>query len=353
MKQRFFALDGMRGICALLVLVFHTFVRAPHNPVPYGYLSVDVFFIISGFVIAFAFRDKLASGLGLLEFLGARARRLGPVHLFATLLCAAVFLLAGFDHYPIADVARAAALNLFLVPSAGGGHFAFPLNPPTWSLFVEFWVNVGFALLAARLTRRFLIVIVAVGWTLSAFVAWHFGAMGFGTTGDYVFHALPRGAAAFACGVLIFDLWRSGALAWVPSVNPLLVFGGFVAMSALPIPGWHGLHDIVVATLVAPAAIVLLARNESPVPAWAKWLGRISYPLYASHFVIVYAATKLATSPVVAEFAALTISLALAEAITRWFEPAVRGIIARRSGSLALAQPQRPPALVPAEALHS
>src|SRR5579862_6566796 len=90
--RRFHQLDGMRGICAALVLVYHAFVFALYNPVPYGYLAVDVFFVISGFVIALAFGDRLVNGYSVNDFLLARARRLGPVHLLGTILSVAVLL---------------------------------------------------------------------------------------------------------------------------------------------------------------------------------------------------------------------------------------------------------------------
>src|SRR3954465_4404922 len=182
--HRFSALDGLRGICALVVVLYHTFRLAPANPFAHGYLSVDVFFILSGFVLAYAFGDRLEAGMGAANFMLARIRRLGPIIWFSAGFSVLGFFateLLGGPQVPATAVLLAGVQNLFLIPViAPSGIDAFPLNGPIWSLFAEFWINLAFALTATRLKPSVLVATIVAGWAFVAVHALSIGAADFG-----------------------------------------------------------------------------------------------------------------------------------------------------------------------------
>jgi peptidoglycan/LPS O-acetylase OafA/YrhL len=197
-------------------------------------------------------------------------------------------------------------------------------------LFAECWVNVGFALIATRLTPRVLFTIIVVGWVPVAGYALSHGDLNIGFTRADAYVGLLRAIPSFACGVLIFKLWRKGALDAVPSLNPIVTSATFAGICVLPLPLWHGAHDLIVAMLIIPAVIVLLVRSDASVPSWALWLGRISYPLYATHFAVAYSVTRLSAwhPTILAEAGILFASILLADFVARWYEPAAARALA-------------------------
>jgi peptidoglycan/LPS O-acetylase OafA/YrhL len=326
MNHRFSALDGLRGVCAVAVLLFHNFAYSNPRPFAHGYLSVDVFFVLSGFVLTFAFGDKLMANMTLQEFMKARVRRLGPVLLLGSLLGAVGVIIQGtVPANVVVVVASAALLNALLIPLMNGGLGAFPMNVPSWSLFAELWVNVGFGLLASRIRRSALIAIIGAGWVFVIVYSFGIGSADFGATQATVLYSIPRAIPSFACGVLIFDLWKTGALAKLPSINPLLLFGVWTCVSIIPLNEFGALYDLVQIIITAPILVALLARYEGSTPAWTVWAGRISYPLYATHFAIIYTGQVLLLKnghmPVWADIILPIVSIAIADAISRWYEP--------------------------------
>ena len=336
--HRFAALDGLRGICALIVVLYHSFRLQTANPFAHGYLSVDVFFVLSGFVLAYAFGARLEAGMGWGAFMRVRIRRLGPVIAFSAgfsvLGCFATEMMGG-PSIPPAAVLLAGAQNLFLIPMTGASAIdAFPLNGPIWSLFAEFWINLAFALVAPLLSRRALVAIVLAGWSFVAALALWRGSADFGATQATVLYSIPRGLPAFACGVLIFKLWRDGALERLPSVNPLLVFAGWIGLSLTLRLG--PVFDLVQIMVVTPVMIALLARSQAPVPGWCLWLGRISYPLYATHAVIIHGGQRVSHGPLSwwALAALPALAILLADVLARWYEPAFRNMAAVPAATL-------------------
>lgn len=340
--HRFHALDGLRGICAIAVMLYHTLRYAPGTPVAHGYLSVDVFFILSGFVLAYAFGDKLAEGMGPSAFARMRFRRFGPIVLVGSILGAVgIIVEAWFGYMPnlqLYVVLLLTLANFLLIPFFGTGRDnAFPLNGPMWSLFAEIWVNIGFAWIARWLSMRMLIAIIAIGWMFLFIHILETGACDFGASRQSVLFAIPRAIPSFACGVLIFRLWRAGVLVKLPRVNPLFVFGLWAVVSIMPVFRFNGIFDIVQVIVVAPVMIILLACCEQKTPAWAVWLGKISYPLYATHVVIIFTAQHLTLTngrvPFWVEIVPPILSITLATALAHWYEPAMATLLKRYESS--------------------
>jgi peptidoglycan/LPS O-acetylase OafA/YrhL len=282
MGERFIALDGLRGAAALVVVTHH----APHLfpwAAPGAYLAVDLFFALSGFVIAHAYGARLATGLGALPFMWARIKRLYPLYLLGAVFGLLVLLpkaLAG-------DIGRIAGapFNFLMLPhfgTAAEGGGMFPLNPPAWSLLYELIANAVFAMVFAWPARWIGGIVVAglVGLVL---------VCGDGLNGGAIWADTPEAFArvffSFFVGVLIYRLgiWRAAPS--VPTVAVILVFVAAVAWGY----GAQGPLDLLIVAAIFPALITIGAK-ASPrgrLAAGCTALGDASYALYVLHVPMV------------------------------------------------------------------
>jgi peptidoglycan/LPS O-acetylase OafA/YrhL len=297
-KQRFHSLDGLRGVCAVTIFLHHLlFLVMTANPIGHGYLAVDAFFVISGFVIAASYEERLMNGMRVGAFLKARIRRLGPTYWFGLILgaLAIAVLLIGYKHAP-ARTALPAILTLLvlesvLIPSFGGRMSSFPLNTPSWSIFAEIVVNVVYARLVAFLRPGVLVAIMVAGWIASACIAWSSpDGWNFGWAGDTILVSTIRAAPAFAAGVLLFRMWRAGRLSALPNVSPLLLVAVWCALAIVPEIAHDVVFDIFVVVFATPLLVACLVRTERRSPAWFSTIGQLSYPLYICQMPILVVA---------------------------------------------------------------
>ena len=162
--KRFDTLDGARGVASIAVMIYH---YTQHNGLHWmegAWVSVDMFFILSGFVIAHSYGAKIIGGMTFIEFTAIRLIRLGPLYFFGLGLgiCAAMILIQTNATIQIdgMKIVKAAMLGLFWVPYRNWASWpfgtdvitasVFPLNDPAWSLFFELFVNVVFFLFVSR-----------------------------------------------------------------------------------------------------------------------------------------------------------------------------------------------------------
>jgi peptidoglycan/LPS O-acetylase OafA/YrhL len=293
-------LTGLRGVAALWVLGFHLlgvfehwgwnlgFVRAPLEA---GYLGVDLFFALSGFVIAHAYTDKLAgqsSKAAWRSFMHRRFARMYPVHIFVL-----VILLVGIvgsraigrdfaegADYGLGNLLRHLTLTQVWLP---GGSASW--NAPSWSIHAEWFAYACFPLFAWRLQRvksvAKLLTISGIGYvTLIGVVEL---ALGGDYDRTYDFGVL-RCAAGFTAGACLWRCWKLGAMHAKRIVRlarlwPVIVIGLlFVGASpALVLPA------------LALAVPLLVVSRQSPVLSSRalQYLGRISYALYMTHHVVL------------------------------------------------------------------
>jgi peptidoglycan/LPS O-acetylase OafA/YrhL len=171
-SREYTALNGMRGVAAIAVMLFHGVALV--GPIfPRGYLAVDLFFVLSGFVIAHAYGDRLGSTLSLPDFALIRIIRFWP--LYALGLCLGIIrellLIVTHSNYalslPLLIVASGLGLASLPLPLAQRGDNLFPINVPSWSLFFELLVNIVYAAVRPRLSTTLLVIaIVANGLAL-------------------------------------------------------------------------------------------------------------------------------------------------------------------------------------------
>ena len=300
--RRFRGLDGLRGVCALAIAFFHASDLFHKGPIlQHAYLAVDMFFLLSGFVIALSWEDRLARGAPLADFLRARARRLLPVFLLGAGVDLAIFL--GMAHaglYPgygwtlvwiIVPITTLLMLPAFTAPD---GSYAPAMLNVTWSLLVEWLVNLAYAMGLYRLRSAGLAALAAACWVAMAISGYYTQR---GWCVGFIFFQLGvlRGAAGFLMGVVIFRLHTSGAFHRLPVLAPELLVVLWLAIAAVPALTATPTFDWIAVMLLSPPLMILLLRAEHRAPTWFGGLGALSYPLYVIHpgFILLAQKTPL------------------------------------------------------------
>ncbi len=297
-KQRFLGLDGLRGICAVSIVLYHCDNLFHPGPIfQHGYLAVDIFFLLSGFVIALAHEARLTAGQGLGAFLAIRARRLLPVFWIGAAFNIAIFLgMAAGGYYPGYGWALVWIVipltTVLMLPAWGtGGEFSPPMMNVTWSLLVEWLVNIAYAALLFRWRTRSLAILAGTAWAAMA-VTGYFTERGWCVGYQILPLGFLRGIAAFTAGVVIFRLHRAGRFARLPPLSPELLLTLWLCIAVVPTLTATPTFDWIAVTLLSPALVVLLLRAEPRAPGWFRPLGELSYPLYVIHPGIILLAQK-------------------------------------------------------------
>jgi peptidoglycan/LPS O-acetylase OafA/YrhL len=288
-KSRYLTLDGMRGVAALAVV-------AVHNPglfgsvcAPEGFLAVDFFFVLSGFVVAEAYGRRLEQGLGWRQFMGLRLLRFYPLYLLGTAL--GVFSYVHFTlTHPTGVVTPAAfaaslALNLFFIPSWFVPTDIFPVLGPAWSLFFELLVNAGYGLFHRALKGPWLLGLIALSALSLGLVAGTLGTLnqGFKPNPLSAWMGLSRVLFSFCVGLLLQRMPRSRVR--IPSF--VLVAALMAALKLCPSGGNPPLFELIFVGLASPALVYLGSANEPSHAAEARLyevLGAASYAVYVLHF---------------------------------------------------------------------
>lgn len=300
-KDHFIALDGLRGVAALVVLIMHRgrWWYPQGGFLGHGYLAVDFFFLLSGFVIAFAYDSRFQGGMSVWRFMALRLIRLYPLILLGMLLGAlwpAIQLLREARGAPPAGEFGTNLLRgLLLIPddhAIGAGDSIFPLNGPTWSLFFELLANLVYALIGRRLTLPVLAAIVAASGAALAWLAFH-GGVDVGGLPRNVLGGVPRTAFGFFGGVLLYRAIQAGAArGWrMPALPAPFVTAAIILVAVLATPSrfaypWFNLFALLIVfpLLVALAAAPGVAKGRGA--RFCKLAGDLSYPVYVLHYPI-------------------------------------------------------------------
>lgn len=313
-KPHYRILDGLRGVAALMVIWYHVFEAFATSPYDqgfnHGYLAVDFFFILSGFVIGYAYDDRWGK-MKKKDFFKRRLIRLQPMIIMGAVLGAVTFFIQGGvmwngTRVAVSMIMIALLLQLFLIPAIpgsgaevrGNGEM-FPLNGPSWSLFFEYIGNILYALILRRLSTRALTVLVVIaGAGLAVFAVGNFsgfGHLGVGwTMADYnLIGGFLRLLFSFSAGLLMSRVFRPVRIRGVFWICSLVV----IVLLSMPYigngdsPWMNGLYDAVCVILIFPVLVYLGASGmttDKITTGMCKWLGDISYPLYIVHYPFMY-----------------------------------------------------------------
>ena len=309
-KPHYNILDGLRGIAAITVVCFHLFeaFATSHldQKINHGYLAVDFFFILSGFVVGYAYDDRWKT-MKTMDFIKRRIIRLQPMVIMGAIVGGCMFYFQGCPVWDVSQVTIGALLiatlvNALLIPSTPGLEVRglgemYPLNGPTWSLFFEYIGNILYALFIRKLSTLALTALVVIaGCGLAIFAI--FGpygdiCAGFQLTGTEFTGGFLRLLFSFSAGLLLSRIFKpthiKGAF-WLCSLSVVLL------LSVPRIGGaqhfWmNGLYETLCFAVFFPLIVFLGASGKTTdkyTVRICKFLGDISYPLYMVHYPFIY-----------------------------------------------------------------
>lgn len=316
-KPHYHLLDGLRGVAALMVIWYHVFEGYAFaggttiDTFNHGYLAVDFFFILSGFVIGYAYDDRWDKNFTMKDFIKRRLIRLHPMVIMGAVVGAITFYIQGSvqwdgTHIGISMVMLSLLCTIFFIPAMPGVGYEvrgngemFPLNGPCWSLFFEYIGNILYALFIRRLSNKALtIVVVLLGVALASFAIFNvsgYGNIGVGWTLDGVnfiggllrmlfpfsmgmllsrnFKPMKLRGAFWICTLVMIALFAVPYLEGTESICTNGIYEAFCIIIAFPILLWIG------------ASGTTTDKKSTQI---CKFLGDISYPIYVIHYPFMY-----------------------------------------------------------------
>lgn len=318
-KQHFEILDGLRGVAAMMVVIFHiceTWNGGDHarQIINHGYLAVDFFFMLSGFVIAYAYDDRWSPANGrppmtLWDFFKRRLIRLQPMVVMGNLLGALLFYLSASPKiFPL--VATTSVPRLILIALIGctvipipismdirGWQEMHPLAGTAWSLFFEYVANIAYALGLRKVSNRVLLILAAIA---AAFLTHYLVTTPRGDiTGGWSVNQIElkigflRLCYPFLAGMLLQRMRKRihirNAFLWC---SLLLLVTLILPRFGMHATGWrNGLYEAMVIILVYPVIVAMGAGEQISgrvATRLCRFSGAISYPLYITHYSLIY-----------------------------------------------------------------
>ena len=367
-KQHFEVLDGLRGVAAMMVVLFHmceAWNGGDHarQIINHGYLAVDFFFMLSGFVIAYAYDDRWNPAnnqprMTLWDFFKRRLIRLQPMVVLGTIFGALLFY-AGASPKIFPLIAATSVSRLIVIALIGctlipipvsmdirGWQEMHPLDSAAWSLLFEYLANIAYALGLRKASNRVLLGLAALS---AAFLTHYLVTTPRGDiTGGWTLNALElrigvlRLCYPFLAGMLLQRLHQRlhlrNTFLWA---SLLLIVTFILPRFGTPATLWkNGLYEALVVILVYPLIVAMAAGAQSSgrlTLRLCRFSGAISYPLYLTHYALIYIYTawvadgKLTAAQGVAWGAALFFTaIAIAYACLKLYDEPVRRWLNRR-----------------------
>lgn len=320
-KPHYELLDGLRGVAALIVVCYHIFEGFSFAEITngagdgmihilnHGYLAVDFFFLLSGFVISYAYDGR--SEMKKKDFFKRRLIRLHPMLIMGAFIGMLCFLIGGSQQWNGTQVPFyltmlcfvLSALMLPAIPGSpnevrGNGEM-FPLNGPSWSLFFEYIGNILYILFIKRLSTKMLGVFVLLLGVLhtvfSLFNLSGYGSIGVGWTLDGVNFAggLIRMLFPFTLGMFLSRKFKPLKIksAFAICTFLLLLIFSMPYVPGMKLISFNGLYESFCILILFPLILMLGASGKEENKYSSKvnsFLGELSYPLYIVHYPIMY-----------------------------------------------------------------
>ncbi|BEV11446.1 acyltransferase [Asticcacaulis sp. DW145] len=301
--QRFDTLDGLRGVAALAVVLRHAGAIGGPGYIPFSYLAVDLFFMMSGFVIAHAYEAKILQGMSFKQFMGKRILRLAPLFFVGMLFAVFTILIRKFtgigDYYCYWQASL--FLTLLLIPTPffceGGYHAIFPFNGPAWSLSLEVAGNAAYHLVAQILTNAILITISVISGTVILIIVLNStgpDSLNIGYTLDTWWAGAIRFIFSFTVGIIIFRFYdkfpnfrNTIMISMIPYALP--AFLAFVLLNHYFANAISQIYILSVVFVIFPIMILFSVKINTPknLQYIFKTLGNTSYAIYIIHHPII------------------------------------------------------------------
>lgn len=323
-KPHYQILDGLRGVAAVIVVLFHILEahalgNRTEQIINHGYLAVDFFFLLSGFVISYAYDDRWGK-MTLKDFFLRRIIRLHPMIIVGSLIGALMFYFQDSESIgmntsavPVERMLIVMLIGFTLIPvgkglDVRGWNEMHPLNGPAWSLFFEYIANIAYALVLRRLSNviLFFLAVGAACFTLHHLLTHPNGDMIGGWTIDNPLQlkiGFTRLAYPFLAGLLLARAAKLKSINHAFPITAILL----TILLAMPRIGmkdevWqNGLYDALCILILFPLIIWLGAGgnvNGHKSKRVCEFLGDISYPIYITHYPLIYTYTALQTETV-------------------------------------------------------
>lgn len=321
-KPRYEILDGLRGVASVIVVIFHIFESYSAGPayqfINHGYLAVDFFFVLSGFVIGYAYDDRWGK-MGTWGFFKRRLVRLHPMVVFGTVVGICFYYLGQCDLFPQIGnipawkVILAFVMGCLMIPCGprmdirGWGEFN-SFNGPNWSLTWEYLGNILYAFIFRRLPNIILGILVAAAGFLTLDLCLNlnvFGLLtearnsqmytpigGWSLTSEQVYIGMTRLFYPFLAGLLLSRIGKririQGGFWWCSIILAVVLSIPCVGGEGSILNGIYNAFCIIV---IFPLIVMIGAGsviNGAKGNRICDFLGQISYPLYITHYPLMY-----------------------------------------------------------------
>ncbi|MCM1141775.1 MAG: acyltransferase [Muribaculum sp.] len=328
-KPRYEILDGLRGVAAMFVVLFHileTYSKGPaYHPLNHGYLGVDFFFVLSGFVIGYAYDDRW-DHMTTWDFFKRRIVRLHPLVILGCLFGLFMFYFTDTPMFPLVNETPVwkllimSLLAFLMIPALTqwdirGWNETNALNNPTWSLMWEYIANILYALFIRKFSTKMLIFLIFVFALLNVNLTMNldfFGVWdertaeaytvigGWSVTPDHIVIGATRLLYPFFIGLLLSRIGKHIKIRagfWVCS----LLVAGVMWMPRIggeAAPWMNGIYETIAILFILPLIVNIGAGSQVSGRNsiwWCKFLGEISYPLYIMHYPFIYLQLKWAS----------------------------------------------------------
>lgn len=316
-------LDALRGVAALIVLWYHCYECFGYEVAKgsgiytqtcdHGYLAVDFFFLLSGFVIGYAYDGRWKGGMSIWTFFKRRLVRLHPMVIVGAVIGLVCFLIGGGNDWSgnpasAGNIVLVFVMTMLMIPvypgwgaDVRGNTEMYPLNGPCWSLFFEYIGNILYALLLRRLPMWALSIVVVLSGGTLGYLVLDSGYLGYGWSfADYGFWTgLLRMLFPYALGMLMARLFMKNDFANSQSnkqARATFVVSTLVLLILLPMPfignpaqPWqNGLYIMALLCVVFPLIVWYAAKAGTDKNRLCSFLGELSYPLYVVHYPLMY-----------------------------------------------------------------
>ena len=323
-KPHFILLDGLRGIASIIVLLYHLleayYLGSINQPLKHGYMAVDFFYVLSGFVISYSYDDRWEK-MTFKDFIKRRLIRLHPMVIFSTFLGTLLFYFQSSETFNLINETSLLKLLLVmlwcftLIPlptkfDIRGWKETNPLNSPIWTLQWEYFGNIFYALIIRRLNIFFLCILTFFSSILIILITFNIDLLHiFNDRSDYLKYTilggwcLLKGHIQIGLSRLLYSL-SIGILISRKKMLIKLKYGFFfsffflVLLLFMPWVGndkilWtNGLYETIVILVLFPLIVSIAAGSEINKDSFLfkinKFLGDISYPLYMVHYPLIY-----------------------------------------------------------------
>jgi peptidoglycan/LPS O-acetylase OafA/YrhL len=331
-KPHYEILDGLRGVAAIYVLCLHIMeahsIGAPDYPYDtvfnHCYLAVDFFFVLSGFVIGYAYDDRWGK-MGVWTFFKRRIIRLHPMVVIGMVLGALLFYFGASSLFPLISGTPVWKMLLYLLlgilliptpPSADirGWEEMHTLDAPAWTLFFEYIGNLLYALFIRKFSTKALAVFVGLAACATVYLTLTNGSV----IGGWTFNAhhlhigFTRLFFPFFAGLLMFRLHKLGSiknaflrcsviltvLFVMPRIETVYIWCKGLPLSVVRDEAWrnshlwmNGIYEMLVILFVFPLVVYMGASGKVTgrfSSKLCKFLGDVSYPVYLVNYPLVY-----------------------------------------------------------------